>query len=104
MNPVLRAAPMAMATRPMTAMAAGPTLPVRGLDDERDGRDVRMTLLPGARRGLALAVACMMAACGGDDEPTPPPGPGGTVATVTVSADSVRLVAGGTAQLSVQVK
>ena len=45
-----------------------------------------------------------MAACGGDDEPTPPPGPVGPAATIDVSADSVRLVTGGTAQLSAQVK
>ncbi|HUQ81873.1 MAG TPA: Ig-like domain-containing protein [Gemmatimonadaceae bacterium] len=63
-----------------------------------------MTLLAGARRGLALLVVTLAgAACGGSD-PKQPSEPTTAVATVTVSADSVRLVVGGTAQLSAQMK
>ena len=46
-----------------------------------------------------------MAATGcGSDEPTPPGGQGASVGSVVISADSVRLVVGGTTQLTAQVK
>ena len=61
-------------------------------------------LRTGARRGLALSVSCLLVACGGGNEPTPPSGSDGTAASVVASADSVRLIAPGTTALSVQVR
>jgi len=97
MKPVLMAAPIAMAKIPMTATATGPRL------GKRRGF-VLMAQLTGARGGLALLIASMAATGCGSNEPTPPGGQGASVGSVVISADSVRLVVGGTTQLTAQVK